>query len=64
MAPEAELLARLVSAGSEDLAVDLASGPGTLALRFAKHVRWMCAYDLTPAILMRARQKAAQEGLL
>ena len=61
---EAELLARLVSAGPEDLAVDLASGPGTLALRFAKHVRWMCAYDLTPAILMRARQKAAQEGLL
>ena len=61
---EAELLARLVAAGPGDLAVDLASGPGTLALRFAKHVRWMCAYDLTPAILMRARQKAAQEGLL
>ncbi len=61
---EAELLARLVAAGSEDMAVDLASGPGTLALRFAKHVRWMCAYDLTPAILQRARQKAAQEGLL
>ena len=61
---EAELLARLVGAGSTDLAVDLASGPGTLALRFAKHVRWMCAYDLTPAILLRARQKAAQEGLL
>jgi ubiquinone/menaquinone biosynthesis C-methylase UbiE len=61
---EAELLARLVAAGPDDVAVDLASGPGTLALRFAKHVRWMCAYDLTPAILLRARQKAAQEGLL
>jgi ubiquinone/menaquinone biosynthesis C-methylase UbiE len=61
---EAELLARLVAAGPADLAVDLACGPGTLALRFAKHVRWMCAYDLTPAILQRARQKAAQEGLL
>jgi ubiquinone/menaquinone biosynthesis C-methylase UbiE len=61
---EAELLARLVAAGRTDVAVDLACGPGTLALRFAKHVRWMCAYDLTPAILMRARQKAAQEGLL
>jgi len=61
---EAELLARLVAAGPVDLAVDLACGPGTLALRFAKHVRWICAYDLTPAILRRARQKAAQEGLL
>jgi ubiquinone/menaquinone biosynthesis C-methylase UbiE len=61
---EAELLARLVAAGPEDVAVDLACGPGTLALRFAKHVRWICAYDLTPAILQRARQKAAQNGLL
>jgi ubiquinone/menaquinone biosynthesis C-methylase UbiE len=61
---EAELLARLVAAGPEDVAVDLACGPGTLALRFAKHVRWMCAYDLTPAILLRARHKAAREGLL
>ena len=61
---EAESLARLVSAGPEDVAVDLACGPGTLALRFAKHVRWMCAYDLTPAILLRARQSAAQHGVL
>ena len=61
---EAELLARLVNAGPEDLAVDLAAGPGTLALRFAKHVRWICALDLTPAILARARHKASQEGLL
>ena len=61
---EAEGLARLVSASPEDLAVDLASGPGTLALRFAKHVRWICALDFTPAILARARHKASQEGLL
>jgi ubiquinone/menaquinone biosynthesis C-methylase UbiE len=61
---EAESLARLVAAGPEDVAVDLACGPGTLALRFAKHVRWMCAYDLTPAILLRARQSAAQHGVL
>jgi ubiquinone/menaquinone biosynthesis C-methylase UbiE len=61
---EAELLARLVAAGPEDLAVDLACGPGTLALRFAKHVRWICALDFTPAILGRARHKAAAEGLL
>ena len=61
---EAESLARLVSAGPNDLAVDLASGPGTLALRFAKHVRWICALDFTPAILARARHKAAEQGLL
>jgi ubiquinone/menaquinone biosynthesis C-methylase UbiE len=60
----AELLARMVSAGSTDSAVDLACGPGTLALRFAKYVRWICALDFTPAILARARQTAAQEGLL
>ncbi|MGA7918153.1 MAG: methyltransferase domain-containing protein [Candidatus Acidiferrales bacterium] len=60
----AELLARMVSAGPNDFALDLASGPGTLALRFAKYVRWICALDLTPAILTRARQTAAQEGLL
>ena len=61
---EAELLARMVDAGPNDLAVDLACGPGTLALRFAKHVRWICALDLTPAILMRARHSAGHEGLL
>jgi SAM-dependent methyltransferase len=61
---EAESLAHMVSAGAEDRAVDLACGPGTLALRFAKHVRWVCGLDFTPAILERARQTAAHEGLL
>ncbi len=61
---EAESLARLVNAGPDDLALDLACGPGTLALRFAKHVRWICALDFTPAILARARHKAAEDGLL
>jgi ubiquinone/menaquinone biosynthesis C-methylase UbiE len=61
---EADLLARMVNAGSRDLAVDLASGPGTLALRFARRVRWICALDFTPAILARARRTAAEEGLL
>lgn len=60
---EAELLARMVKAGPADRAVDLACGPGTLALRFARHVRWICGLDLTPAILERARRSAAAEGL-
>lgn len=60
---EAETLARLVRAGSSDRAADLASGPGTLALRFARRVRWIVALDLTPAILERARKSAASEGI-
>jgi ubiquinone/menaquinone biosynthesis C-methylase UbiE len=61
---EAETLARMVSANANDRAVDVACGPGTLALRFAKHVRWICGLDFTPAILERARHTAAHEGLL
>ncbi len=60
---EAERLAHMVNAGPADRAVDLACGPGTLALRFAPHVRWICGLDLTPAILERARRSAAAEGL-
>jgi ubiquinone/menaquinone biosynthesis C-methylase UbiE len=60
---EAERLARMVKAGPADLAVDLACGPGTLALRFARHVRWICGLDLTPAILERARRSAVAEAL-
>lgn len=60
---EAELLARNVAASSQDRAVDLACGPGTLALRFARHVRWICGVDLTPAMLERMRRSAAAEGI-
>jgi len=60
---EAERLAQMVRATSEDCAVDLACGPGTLALRFAHRVRWICGLDLTPAILTRARNAAAGQGL-
>jgi len=59
----AETLMRLVSAGPNDRVVDLACGPGTLALRFARGVRWVCGVDLTPAMLARARQNAADESL-
>lgn len=62
-AGEAELLSRLVGANTSDRAVDLACGPGTLALRFARHVRWICGIDLTPAILERARRSATADGI-
>jgi len=59
----AESLAEMVCAGSDDRVVDLATGPGTLALRFARRARWVCGLDLTPAMLARARETAAADGL-
>jgi SAM-dependent methyltransferase len=59
----ADTLAQLVSAGPDDRVVDLACGPGTLALQFARQVRWVCGVDLTPAMLARARGTAQAEGL-
>jgi len=60
---EAELLVKLTRAGTSDRAIDLACGPGTLALRFARHVRWVAGLDFTPAILGRARNLAKAEGI-
>jgi ubiquinone/menaquinone biosynthesis C-methylase UbiE len=60
---EAERLAEMVCASAGDRVVDLATGPGTLALRFARHVKQVCALDLTPAILQRARNSTAGEKL-
>jgi ubiquinone/menaquinone biosynthesis C-methylase UbiE len=62
-AREAELLAKFLGLQGDEKAVDLACGPGTLALRFARHLRWICGLDLTPAILERARASAAAEKL-
>jgi len=62
-AAEAERLAGFVAAASNDRAVDLACGPGTLALCFARRVRWVCGLDLTPAILARALGTAQSERL-
>ena len=60
---EAERLAHMVGARAGDRGVDLACGSGTLALRFAHHVQWICGVDLTPAMLNRARHFAAAEEL-
>lgn len=59
----AESLMRLVGVGSSDRVIDLACGPGTLALRFAPEVRRVYALDLTPAMIARARQTAVKDGL-
>ena len=60
---EATKLAEMVRAGKGDRAIDIACGAGTLALRFARQVHWVCGVDLTPAILSRAKNTAANEGL-
>jgi ubiquinone/menaquinone biosynthesis C-methylase UbiE len=59
----AETLMRLVNTGRNDRVTDIACGPGTLALRFARDVRRVAGVDLTPAMLARARRTAAEEGL-
>jgi ubiquinone/menaquinone biosynthesis C-methylase UbiE len=59
----ADRLSEMMGARASERAVDLACGPGTLALQFAKKVRWVCGVDLTPAMLVRARSTAASEGL-
>lgn len=59
----AESLAEMIGASANDRVVDLATGPGTLALRFARRARWVCGLDLTPAMLARARETAAAESL-
>jgi ubiquinone/menaquinone biosynthesis C-methylase UbiE len=62
-AAEADRLADFVEAASGDRAVDIACGPGTLALRFARRVRWVCGFDLTQAMLVRARGAAQSESI-
>jgi ubiquinone/menaquinone biosynthesis C-methylase UbiE len=59
----ADSLAQMVTAGPNDRVVDLACGPGTLALQFARRVRWICGVDLTSAMLARARGTGQTEGL-
>ena len=61
--PDVEALARALKTTSSDRAVDLACGAGTLAMRFARRVGWICGMDLTPAMLDRARRWAAADRL-
>jgi ubiquinone/menaquinone biosynthesis C-methylase UbiE len=60
---EAAKLAEMVRAGTGDTLIDVACGPGTFTLRFARRVRWACGIDLTPAILARAKSSAAADGI-
>lgn len=64
---EAEELALRATDGLADaqkqLAIDLASGPGTYARPLASRVRHVIGADLTPAMVEKARAEAARDGI-
>ena len=47
----------------DDRLLDVACGPGLLVCAFAPYVREATGIDVTPAMLDRARQLAADKGL-
>lgn len=60
---EAEHLLKVVAPRGSERAIDVACGPGTLARVFSPHVLSIIGFDLTPAMLARARKEAASLGL-
>jgi ubiquinone/menaquinone biosynthesis C-methylase UbiE len=60
---EAERLVRLAAPRGDEAALDLACGPGTFTRAFAARVRFLCAADLTPVMLEKARQTSRRAGL-
>ncbi|HEV2305879.1 MAG TPA: class I SAM-dependent methyltransferase [Candidatus Acidoferrales bacterium] len=60
---EAEHLLQLVAPNGTERALDVACGPGTLSRIFGPHVRWIGGFDLTPAMLERARKETASLNL-
>src|SRR5208283_2026780 len=53
----------IAGAGSEDIVLDVACGPGLLVGAFAPVVRHATGIDLTPAMLEQARELQQQQGL-
>jgi len=60
---EADRLVALAAPRGDELALDLACGPGTFTRAFAPRVRYIHGLDLTPALLALARAAAAKENL-
>lgn len=58
-----ERLVELAQPGSDWLALDIATGGGHTALRFAPHVRHVIAADLTPRMLVAARTFITGKGI-
>jgi ubiquinone/menaquinone biosynthesis C-methylase UbiE len=58
-----EILPALVGVKPSHRVLDIACGPGFVALEFAKHARQVIGADLTAAMLKKARALAHREGL-
>ena len=60
---EADRLVALATPRGDELALDVACGPGTFTRAFARAVRAIHGLDITPALLDQARAAAAKENL-
>src|SRR5215469_14962014 len=61
-----EALNRIVQwagAGSEDIVLDVACGPGLLICAFARVVKHATGIDMTPAMLEQARKIQQEKGI-
>ena len=57
------MIVEAVRPAPDDTLLDVACGPGLVVCAFAPHVREATGIDVTPAMLDRARQLAADKGL-
>jgi len=57
------LVREIVGLGPDDVALDVACGPGLVACDFAEHAAWVTGIDLTPAMIEQARRLQADKGL-
>jgi SAM-dependent methyltransferase len=63
MGPFSERAATLIPIGAESRVLDVAAGPGTLALRLAPRVKQVTALDFSASMLERLRRGAAEQAL-
>ena len=64
---DAEAIDRLIAvagAGADSICLDVACGPGLVALRLAGRAGAVTGIDATPAMIERARELAAARGIL
>lgn len=61
--PVARALVELASVGADTRVLDLAGGPGDLALALAQHSRQVTLMELSRGFLAAARRRARQQGL-
>jgi SAM-dependent methyltransferase len=63
MLPFAQRAAELAELGAGSVVIDVATGPGTLALSIAERVKRVDAVDFAPAMLEQLRRAIAERGV-